>query len=200
MKKAAGLGISFVPVTKDFRQSVRELLVEADQIEAERNSYYHAILQKYALKTDDDSGNETSKNFEKAVNDFNEYKKTKWVPQMKKLIDRGINCLRKDCQTTVTTSDGGFSIELPAGEYLLQTDDVEMLPQRIVWCKVVSASENSRSVVVSGEYAMSGKVEEYVDIRSYLEREIFRDIAKNRPPKVSFHQILHAAATELGIR
>ena len=77
------------------------------------------------------------------------------------------------------------------------TDDMEMLPQRIVWCKAITVSEKSGLVVVNQENAMLGK-EEYAPIYASMLWRYHEESLEHDPPHVSIHQILRAAAAELG--
>ena len=112
VKKAAGLKVSFMPVTEELRKSVRALLAEADQIRADYDANYEATLKRHFLTNVNNRGVDgQSENITRAESDFGEYQK-KWRPRMETFIDKALTCLFKNRETTVTAADGGFSIEL----------------------------------------------------------------------------------------
>ena len=229
VKKAAGLNVSFIPVTEDFRQSLRKLLSEASQIEADFDRYYQATHQKdepgggseshdskfrdlsHRLKVID----ETTKNLmckDKASIELRDFKERSYFPQIKGLNEAAKKLLAKDPYQTVTGGDGTFLIELPAGDYLLLTEQVEILSEPIMWCKAVTAVEKAGSIIVNQKSATFGKSgdgfsdfcdrftdEERARVSNSYITPIF--MSQNAPwhLDISVEQILLMVATELGI-
>ena len=190
VKKAAGLNVSFTPITAEMRQSISKLLAEADQIEAESKSHFEATFQKYPDERVENMVTSGWSSRQKVIDkardkEFDEYNKTTYWPRIKPLNKAGKRLLTKDAYQTVTSSDGTFSVELPAGEFLLITEQFEIMEQKLVWCKVINASENSRSIVINQKFAVFG-----------------RDVSMShyRFLDVSVHDILLAAAKGLGLR
>jgi phage FluMu protein Com len=188
IKKAAGLTIYLTPVTPELRDSLKSNLPKLVQIENDFKAFRYQAIKKYPYVLDElpDSAKNKARN-EAIDKEVDEYQKAYYTPQADPLMNALKFAVEKGRYTTIADSDGKFRLDVAPGAYVLWTEELSVLRERLRWCKAIDVGDNASPMVLDQKSAIRG--EQITIGGSY--------IATNG---VYMYDLLRQFALELGIK
>ncbi len=159
VKKAAGLGVSFTPVTVEFRMKLAEIHKRWHDHTNERDT----ALQAWELKNPQPDARDFNLRSQELFAKTDEWSKSREVA-LEKFMPRqyAISKEAKDFllmltqHTTTTNSDGKFRIEVEPGNYIMLSAPVSIGLDKLVWCKALKAENAELALSLNQESAVLG--------------------------------------------
>ncbi len=152
VKKAAGIGVRLIAITKEFRTKMTELKKKLRSLSEKQ----YAVLKPWESQNPrpkyTNSSDEERDRWESARNKVI----AQFQPQFAKLFSEFNELLSKTTYNTTTNSDGKFQIEAKKGDYFLISETFSTGFDKLVWYKLIKVQGKDLTLSLNQESAVLG--------------------------------------------